>query len=197
MQIILLEKVVNVGNLGDVVKVKNGYARNFLIPQGKAKRATAENVKIIEDKRAELEAAAGEAGFLAGLVEERGDLLGVGAVATHAVAEARVVVAPAAHLAHPCHDPLGPLGKVLRQPVLEQRRHLRHDGFHQHLLQPPKHAARQQHAHGQTVQIVFAQIHVRHCAVPGQPRLSPRVAGMSQPPGNMPATCALARTDGL
>src|SRR5689334_22668817 len=43
MQIILLEKVVNVGNLGDVVKVKEGYARNFLIPQGKAKRATPEN----------------------------------------------------------------------------------------------------------------------------------------------------------
>jgi len=59
MQIILLEKIANVGNLGDVVKVKNGYARNFLIPQGKAKRATAENVKIIEDKRVELEAAAG------------------------------------------------------------------------------------------------------------------------------------------
>ncbi len=59
MQIILLEKIANVGNLGDVVKVKNGYARNFLIPQGKAKRATAENLKLIEAKRAELEAAAG------------------------------------------------------------------------------------------------------------------------------------------
>jgi len=58
MQIILLEKIANVGNLGDVVKVKNGYARNFLIPQGKAKRATAENLKLIEAKRAELEAAA-------------------------------------------------------------------------------------------------------------------------------------------
>lgn len=58
-QIILLEKVSNVGELGDVVKVKQGYARNFLIPQGKAKRATAENVKAIEAKRAELEAAAG------------------------------------------------------------------------------------------------------------------------------------------
>ena len=46
MQIILLEKVINVGNLGDVVKVKHGYARNYLIPQGKAKRATAENIKI-------------------------------------------------------------------------------------------------------------------------------------------------------
>jgi len=59
MQIILLEKVANVGNLGDVVKVKNGYARNFLIPQGKAKRATPENLKVIEAQRAELEAAAG------------------------------------------------------------------------------------------------------------------------------------------
>ena len=58
MQIILLEKVANVGNLGDVVKVKNGYARNFLIPQGKAKRATPENLEVIEAQRAELEAAA-------------------------------------------------------------------------------------------------------------------------------------------
>ena len=58
MQIILLEKVVNVGNLGDVVKVKQGFARNFLIPQGKAKRATPENIKLLEAKRAELEAAA-------------------------------------------------------------------------------------------------------------------------------------------
>ena len=60
MQIILLEKIANVGNLGDVVKVKNGFARNFLIPQGKAKRATPENLKAIEAKRAELEAAANE-----------------------------------------------------------------------------------------------------------------------------------------
>jgi large subunit ribosomal protein L9 len=58
MQIILLEKITNVGNLGDVVKVKQGYARNFLIPQGKAKRATPENLKLLEAKRAELEAAA-------------------------------------------------------------------------------------------------------------------------------------------
>ena len=60
MQIILLEKVINVGNLGDVVKVKQGYARNYLIPQGKAKRATPENIKLLEAKRAELERAAGE-----------------------------------------------------------------------------------------------------------------------------------------
>jgi large subunit ribosomal protein L9 len=58
MQIILLEKIANVGNLGDVVKVKNGFARNYLIPQGKAKRATADNLKMLEEKRAELEGAA-------------------------------------------------------------------------------------------------------------------------------------------
>jgi large subunit ribosomal protein L9 len=55
MQIILMEKVVNLGGLGDVVKVKDGYARNFLIPQGKAKRATDANRKVFEEKRAELE----------------------------------------------------------------------------------------------------------------------------------------------
>jgi large subunit ribosomal protein L9 len=55
MQIILLEKVVNLGDLGQVVKVKNGFARNFLIPQGKAKRATAENIKMLEERRSDLE----------------------------------------------------------------------------------------------------------------------------------------------
>ena len=55
MQIILLEKVVNLGNLGDVVKVKDGYARNFLIPQGKARRATPAAMAEFEAKRAELE----------------------------------------------------------------------------------------------------------------------------------------------
>jgi len=57
MQIILMEKVVNLGQLGDVVKVKDGYARNFLIPQGKAKRATSNNIAAFEARRAELEAA--------------------------------------------------------------------------------------------------------------------------------------------
>ncbi len=55
MQIILMEKVINLGILGDVVKVKDGYARNFLIPQGKAKRATAGNLRHFEERRAELE----------------------------------------------------------------------------------------------------------------------------------------------
>jgi large subunit ribosomal protein L9 len=55
MQIILLEKVVNLGSLGDVVKVKDGYARNYLIPGGKARRATEAAIKEFEARRAELE----------------------------------------------------------------------------------------------------------------------------------------------
>ncbi len=54
MQIILMEKVINLGQFGDVVKVKNGYARNFLIPQGKAKRATTSSMAEFEARRAEL-----------------------------------------------------------------------------------------------------------------------------------------------
>ncbi len=61
MQVILMEKLANLGNLGDVVKVKDGYARNYLIPQGKAKRATEENRKTFELRRAELEKAQAEA----------------------------------------------------------------------------------------------------------------------------------------
>ena len=60
MQVILMEKVVNLGGLGDVVKVKDGFARNFLIPQGKAKRATQANLKEFEARRAELEKKANE-----------------------------------------------------------------------------------------------------------------------------------------
>ena len=60
MQIILLEKIANLGNLRDVVKVKDGYARNFLIPHGKAKRATPDNLKAIEARRSDLEQAAAE-----------------------------------------------------------------------------------------------------------------------------------------
>jgi large subunit ribosomal protein L9 len=60
MQVILMEKVANLGNLGDVVKVKDGFARNYLIPHGKAKRATQENLKAFESKRGELEKAQNE-----------------------------------------------------------------------------------------------------------------------------------------
>jgi large subunit ribosomal protein L9 len=60
MQVILLEKIVNVGNLGDVVRVRDGYARNFLIPQKKARRATETALKEFEERRAELERAQAE-----------------------------------------------------------------------------------------------------------------------------------------
>jgi len=60
MEVILMEKVANLGELGDVVKVKDGFARNFLIPHGKAKRATDANRKAFEAKRAELEKAQAE-----------------------------------------------------------------------------------------------------------------------------------------
>jgi large subunit ribosomal protein L9 len=55
MQIILMEKIGNLGQLGDIVKVKDGYARNYLIPHGKAKRATEANIADFEQRRAELE----------------------------------------------------------------------------------------------------------------------------------------------
>lgn len=61
MQVILLEKIVNLGSLGDVVKVKAGFARNYLIPHGKAKRATPGNVAEFEQRRAGLEQAQADA----------------------------------------------------------------------------------------------------------------------------------------
>ena len=60
MQVILLEKVTNLGQLGDVVKVRQGYARNFLIPKGKAKRATEANIAEFENRRGDLEKAQNE-----------------------------------------------------------------------------------------------------------------------------------------
>lgn len=101
MQIILMEKVVNLGGLGDVVKVKDGYARNFLIPQGKAKRVTPANLAEFEAKRAELErvqaeklaAAQAEAAKLDGLSLEIARKAGVdgrlfGSVSNADIAEA-------------------------------------------------------------------------------------------------------------
>ena len=60
MEVILLEKVANLGELGDKVTVKAGFGRNFLLPQGKATAATAENIALFEARRAELEKAAAE-----------------------------------------------------------------------------------------------------------------------------------------
>lgn len=103
MQIILLEKVLNLGNLGDIVTVKDGYARNFLIPTGRARRATAAAKAEFEARRAELEKIAAEklaqaqaAGEkLAGTVVRIAQKAGVdgrlfGSVTTHDIAEALV-----------------------------------------------------------------------------------------------------------
>ncbi|MFP4079836.1 MAG: 50S ribosomal protein L9 [Ectothiorhodospira sp.] len=72
MEVILLEKVENLGNLGDKVRVRAGYARNYLLPQGKAKFATEANLAEFEARRAELEKAAAEA--LAAAEARRGKL---------------------------------------------------------------------------------------------------------------------------
>jgi large subunit ribosomal protein L9 len=101
MQIILLEKVVNLGQLGDVVKVKDCYARNFLIPKGKAKRANAANLAEFEARRAELEklqaialaAATAKAEKLEGLMVQIAQKAGVdgrlfGSVTNHDIADA-------------------------------------------------------------------------------------------------------------
>lgn len=101
MQIILLEKVVNLGSLGDVVKVRQGYARNFLIPQGKAKRATEANKAEFAARRAELEKKQAEilaaaqtraeklAGYLLQVTQKAGvDGRLFGSVTNHDIAEA-------------------------------------------------------------------------------------------------------------
>lgn len=124
MQIILLEKVVNLGGLGDVVKVRDGYARNFLIPQRKAKRATPDNLAEFEKRRAELEkaqaeqlaAAQAKAGELDGLTVQISRKAGVdgrlfGSVTTFDIAEALE------GLGHPVERsavrmPMGPLKTV-------------------------------------------------------------------------------------
>lgn len=105
MQVILLEKIVNLGGLGDVVKVRDGFARNYLIPQGKAKRATAENLAEFEQRRGDLERA--EATALAAAQEHGAKIDGVtlqitrkagvdgrlfGSVTTYDIAEALKVL---------------------------------------------------------------------------------------------------------
>ena len=69
MQVILMEKLANLGDLGEVVRVKDGYARNYLIPHGKAKRATEANIKAFEARRVELEKAQADA---LGRAQQRG-----------------------------------------------------------------------------------------------------------------------------
>ena len=85
MQVILLNKVENLGNLGDVVKVKPGYGRNFLIPTGKAAPATEDNRKAFEARRAEYERAAADA--LAEAQARRDRLAGMTVVVTRKVGD--------------------------------------------------------------------------------------------------------------
>jgi large subunit ribosomal protein L9 len=84
MEVILLNKVSNLGNLGDKVKVKNGFARNYLIPAGKAKPATSENIKEFEVRRAELERQADES--LAAAKDHKGKIDALGVVTLRAKA---------------------------------------------------------------------------------------------------------------
>lgn len=87
MEIILLDKVANVGVLGDKVTVKSGYARNFLIPQGKAVFASAENVAAFEQRRAELEQQAAENLAAAEARKAQLDALEEGVTITHKVGD--------------------------------------------------------------------------------------------------------------
>ena len=129
MQIILLEKVVNLGNLGEVVRVKDGYARNFLIPQGKAKRATKSALADFEVRRAELEAAQADKFAAASSVGERLNGLAVqissksgvdgrlfGSITNHDVAEALSKQGFAVHKSQ-VRMPTGPLKTVGDHPV--------------------------------------------------------------------------------
>jgi large subunit ribosomal protein L9 len=124
MQIILLEKMANLGGLGEVVKVKQGYARNYLIPQGKAKRATEAALKEFESRRAELEraqsdklaAAEAEKVRLDGQVLQMGAKAGVdgrlfGSVTNHDVADALAKQGYPVHKAQ-IRMPNGPLKAV-------------------------------------------------------------------------------------
>ena len=129
MQVILLEKVANLGNLGDVVRVKDGYGRNFLIPNRIARRATADAIAEFEAKRAELEKAAAEklaaaqavGEKLAGLRIEVAQKSGVdgrlfGSVTNHDIADALAKQAVKVDKSQ-IRMPQGPLKTVGEHPV--------------------------------------------------------------------------------
>jgi large subunit ribosomal protein L9 len=130
MQIILLEKVVNLGQLGDVVKVKDGYARNFLIPKGKAKRANAANLAEFQARRAELEkvqaaalaAATDKAARLEGLMVQITQKAGVdgrlfGSVTNHDIADALKAQGIEVEKGD-IRMPLGPLKQIGDHPLV-------------------------------------------------------------------------------
>jgi large subunit ribosomal protein L9 len=130
MEVILMEKVVNLGQLGDIVKVKEGYARNFLIPQGKAKRATEANRKEFEARRAEFEkhqadalsVAQARAEKLAGLMLQITQKAGVdgrlfGSVTNHDIVDALKAQGFEAHKSE-VRLPNGPIKTVGDHPVV-------------------------------------------------------------------------------
>jgi large subunit ribosomal protein L9 len=90
MQVILLDKIGNLGGLGDTVAVKSGYARNFLIPQGKAVMATKANVEMFEARRAELEAKVAEELTAAQARAEQVEALGAIVIASKAGDEGKL-----------------------------------------------------------------------------------------------------------
>ncbi|MFZ6645227.1 50S ribosomal protein L9 [Undibacterium sp. TJN25] len=129
MQVILIDKVVNLGNLGDVVRVKDGYARNFLIPQRMARRATAAAIAEFEAKRADLEKAAAEklaaaekqGEKLSGLTVQISQKSGVdgrlfGSVTNHDIAEALTKQGFAVEKSQ-IRMPMGPLKTTGDHPV--------------------------------------------------------------------------------
>jgi large subunit ribosomal protein L9 len=129
MQVILLEKVANLGNLGDIVKVKDGFGRNFLVPQGKAKRATEANKAEFAARRAELEKqqadilvvakSRGEklAGFVVKVVQKAGvDGRLFGSVTNHDIAEG-LVAAGHQVVKSEIRMPTGPLKTIGDFPV--------------------------------------------------------------------------------
>jgi large subunit ribosomal protein L9 len=129
MQVILMEKMTNLGQLGDVVKVRDGYARNFLIPQGKAKRATAANIEAFEKQRAELEnaqtehlaAAAAKAEQIQGLMVQITQKAGVDGRLFGSVTNVDIVEALKA-MGHEVHKsevrmPAGPLKTIGDYPI--------------------------------------------------------------------------------
>lgn len=131
MQVILMEKMVNLGSLGDVVKVKDGFARNYLIPQGKAKRATQANLKEFENRRSELEKKANEtltgsqerAAKLEGMKIEIAQKAGVdgrlfGSVTTSDIAEALTKTTGIAVKKAEVRMPAGPLKHIGEFPIV-------------------------------------------------------------------------------
>ncbi len=105
MQVILLDKVANLGSLGDQVNVKAGYARNFLVPQGKAVPATKKNIEFFEARRAELEAKLAEV-LASEALRFPDSLLDLARQKLHAPAQAHNVLSPANHCAKPLPPPV-------------------------------------------------------------------------------------------